>query len=622
MLRPKAESEIFFRGLKTRATLFGAVLFIGFAIMAIRLWNLQVIQYQQLAARAENNSVRERVLEGLRGKIFDRNGITLVDNRPSFDLSIVPEDAGDASKVLALLHNTIEFDIDAALAEIRNSRPFKPVIIKKGLEWDEIAFVEEHKFDIPGISLTVKPVRNYLYGQFAAHLIGYLGSISPGQYKKADKNYYGRNDVLGQSGLEQKFEATLRGRKGKKIVEVDAEGREIEELGKLPARSGTDLTLTIDKAAQDAAEKAFEGKMGAAVALDPNNGEILAFVSKPSFNPNDFAMGIESDKWRALVQNEFHPLQNRAIRGQYPPGSTYKLLVATAALAEGIIDENTTLFCPGHFTLGRRTYNCWKKVGHGAVNVHKAIVQSCDVFFYRVGLALGIDKIAEYADKFGLGKKINFGMRGEKSGLIPSKAWKKKWRKEKWIRGETVSCSIGQGYDLVTPIQMARFAALFANGGSLVMPHLVADKPEKNLKPVKTDLPEYAINIVRKGMLGVVHEPHGTAWRLKLEKMPYRYAGKTGTSQVIRMKKNVKWEHEKMPIKFRDHGWFVAFAPFENPKIAVAVIAEHGGHGGEAAAPVAKAIIDAYMRAEPVKKRKPIVKVTPPEHVVLPEEAN
>lgn len=600
MLRPRTEWEEFLEKRKSKSIIFMALVSLGFALLVLRLAQLQIMEHTALSHRADSNRIREVTLDGRRGKIFDRRGVPLVDSRPSFQLSLIPEDVENPRAALEFLSGRIEFDLDSTLEKVRKSRSFEPVVIKRDIQREEVAFAEENRLDLPGVFLQIKAIRNYIHGNFASHLFGYLGAITPEQYEKEGPAVYSRDDFVGKSGIEKVFEKSLRGEKGLKRVEVDAAGRELAQLGAIPPKSGQDITLALDYEAQTAAERAFEDKMGAAIALDPNTGDVLAFVSKPSYDPNVFARGISFAKWNELREGAFHPLQNRAIQGMYPPGSTFKIVVAAAGLEEGIVSEETTIFCPGHFTLGRRTYRCWKKVGHGHMTVHDALVQSCDVFFYNVGLKLGINKIAAYAKRFGLGRPTGIDMLNEKPGLIPTTKWKEKNRNEPWIMGETVSCSIGQGYVLATPLQQAGMIAAVANGGTLVKPKILLDGARPPSGEAVADTSENSVSvapetldIIRRALRGVVAEPHGTAWRLK--KGPYSYAGKTGTSQVIRMKHDDPEDMEDIEIRFRDHAWFVAYAPSDNPKIAVAVIAEHAGHGGDAAAPIAKKIMDAYL---------------------------
>lgn len=602
MLKPRAESEFFFKRLRGKIAVFAMLTTLGCALIVMRLWHLQVMQYTALATKAESNRIREITLEGLRGKIQERNGVTLVDNRPAFYLSAAPEDMEDPEREIGFLASSMDIDVKASLESVRSVKPFQTVTLKRDLNREEVAFVEEHRIDLPGVFLEIRPVRSYVYGELASHFLGYLGAISETQLLRPEFSMFSRNDFIGQSGAEKTFETTLRGQKGLKRVEVDAAGREISHLGDVPPKTGGDLRLTLDFEAQTAAERAFEGKMGAAVALDPQTGETLAFVSKPSFNPNGFAYGINSAEWKSLVEGEFHPLQNRALQGQYPPGSTYKVVMAAAALQEGVITPSTTIFCPGQFTLGNKSYRCWKKEGHGSMNVHTALVQSCDVFFYTVGLKLGINKAATYVNGFGLGEKSGLDPVTEKSGLIPTTGWKERARNEKWILGETVSCSIGQGYVLVTPVQMARMIAAVANGGKLVTPRIALDGASRaGEKTRMAPVSPQNMEIVRNALRGVVYEPHGTAWSLR--DGPFEYAGKTGTAQVLKMKQGDYTKSENLEFKYRDHAWFISFAPFDDPKIAVAVIAEHAGHGGDAAAPIARAIMDAYLSKTLVAKR-------------------
>lgn len=616
MLRPRIEAEFFFKRLKRNVIIFTVIIAAGFMILTLRLWHLQVAQHELLAHRAENNRIRQKTLDGLRGKIFDRHGTPLVENRPSFELALTPEDVENPEEELAFLATRVKIDPEIIIARIKKSKPFERVIIKRDISRADVAFIEEHRNRLPGIYLEVRPIRNYIYGDLAPHLLGYLGTITPAQLSLAPPDTYSRTDSTGHYGVEKIFEASLRGGKGKKMVEVDAAGRQLNLLGLKPPKSGADLYLSIDLTTQVAASEAFKGRMGAVVAIDPNNGDILAIISRPAFDSNAFAFGISAPEWSALLKNEFNPLQNRAVQGQYPPGSTFKVVVAAAGLEEKIIDENTTIFCPGHFKLGNRSYRCWKKGGHGKMNIHTALVQSCDVFFYQLGVWLGVDTIARYAKMFGLGDHPGSSFESEKSGLIPTKAWKEKAKNERWIPGETVSTAIGQGFVLTTPLQMARLVATIANGGKLVTPNLLrrrvdtvvlsqspdsqegarpADKTPLAESKIHQKISAYAISVIQNAMRGVISEPHGTGWRLK--HYPFDIAGKTGTSQVIRMKKDEKAQKEGdgTPFKFRDHSLFIAYAPFDHPKIAIAVIAEHSGHGGSVAAPIAGKIIDAYL---------------------------
>jgi penicillin-binding protein 2 len=592
-VKQRSDSQRYFERLKRRLAIFGIGAVIGFSVISLRLWQLQVAQYETLKNRSENNRIRQVALDGLRGSITDRNGKLLVDNRPSFELSIIPKNVPDLDATFLVLSEKVPIDIPEAREVIKQSRSFDRVVIKRDITREEVAFVQERRYRLPGVFLDIRPIRRYLYHDSAAHLIGYLGAITPDELEAAQPSVYSRTDFTGRFGVEKAFEPILRGGKGFKIVEVDATGREMAELDNYPAKQGGRLPLALDIETQKAAEHAMGDRKGAIIALDPATGEILAFVSSPSFDPNRFAFGVTQERWGELVNDERHPLQNRVTQGLYPPASTFKLVVAAAALEVGIIDPHTTVHCPGYFRYGDHTYRCWNRGGHGSVNVTDALVQSCDVFFYSVGEKLGVDKIAEYAHQFGLGVEPGLAVGPERSGLIPTIEWKKRVRKEDWYPGETISCAIGQGYTLTTPMQLARMTAFIANGGQLVTPtaihgggHLADSyKSETTISPA-------TLKLVQQAMRGVVHSSRGTGRRVNGNK-GYEYGGKTGTAQVVVLREYAK--NETIPEEFRDHALFVGYAPFDNPKIAVAVVIEHAGGGGANAAPVAGIVIDAYL---------------------------
>lgn len=622
MLKPRPESEIFFKRLKRKVFIFTLIVTFCYTMIVLRLWHLQIVQYTTYIDKAENNRIRQITLDGMRGKIKDRNGVIMVDNRPSFQLALIPEDIENPDAALSILRDKFSVDPVLAMKDIKKAKSFQTVILKRDIVREDVAFVEEHRINLPGIYLEIRPIRNYIHGHLGAHLLGYLGAITEGQLAESKDYIYSRDDFIGQAGVEKSFESVLRGAKGIKRIEVDAAGRELSELNITPPSSGEDLRLTIDYDTQLAAEQSFEGKLGAAVAIDPNTGDILAYVSKPSFDPNMFSYGINNKDWKRLTDDEYHPLQNRPIQGQYPPGSTYKIVTAAAGLEEGVVTPQTRIFCPGSFTLGNRSYRCWKKGGHGTVDVHQALVQSCDVYFYTVGHKIGVDKLSKYSHMFGLGEKTGIDIAGEKAGLIPTTAWKKRARKESWIAGETISCAIGQGYVLTTPIQLTRMVAVIANGGSLVTPHLVYDTHHEAPVPRSARISAKTIEIIKDALHGVTYEPHGTAVSA-LKNGRYEYAGKTGTAQVIRLGQD---RENSTDPRHKDHAWFVAYAPYDNPKIAIAVLAEHGGHGGEAAAPIAGVIMDTYLMkigVPPTREPAPpqVAKTQPPKPKDEEEEA-
>ncbi len=583
-----------------------------FLILGMRLWYLQILKVEELQTLSENNRIRKIPLPPYRGKIFDRNGEALVGIRPSFNLYLIPEDARNVSETLKFLSKKIAIDSRKVFASIKSIQSFDSALIKADISREQVAFVEENSRMLPGVHLLVEPLRNYVHDHLSAHALGYLGEISKATLQAKPRSGYSQGDLVGKSGLEKIFESYLRGEKGYKEIEVDVAGRELRVLRELPPKSGGDLTLALDLRIQKTLENLMRAEgddpfAGAAVVMNPQTGEIIAMTGQPSFNPNLFAAGISRNNWRKLQTDAFHPLQNRAIDGQYPPASTYKIVTAYAALEEKLIVPETTINCPGYFKLGRGTYRCWKKAGHGRVNLHDALVQSCDVFFYNVGNRLGVDAIARYAAMFGLGKKTGVKLLGEKRGLIPTSQWKLRTKRQPWLKGETISASIGQGFNTVTPIQQATMISMVANGGRRIQPVLVkradtfkAQGDVKALPQAETPagLNKDSLELIRRALLGVVNDKHGTGWRARMKNI--KISGKTGTAQVVRMKTDdEQGKDDEIPYKFRDHAWFVAFAPYERPEIAVSVIVEHGGHGGAVAAPIAKKVIQTYFKLYP-----------------------
>ena len=586
-----------------------------FLILWMRVWYLQILKGESFMGLSENNRVRFISLPSYRGKISDRNGETLVTIRPSFNVYITPEDAPDLNGTLEELLNHIEFDTSKVLKDISRAPPFVNVLVQADITREQVAGIEENNRLLPGVQLKVEPLRNYIYGDLSSHVLGYLGEISEDKLNAVRGAGYRLGDLVGKEGMEYLYEADLKGKKGYKEVEVDVAGRELQTLRKLPPQSGNELVLTLDLRIQQVVEQLMTGTAekpinGSAVVIKAQTGEILAITSKPSFDPNLFASGISVENWRKLIFDEMHPLQNKAIDGQYPPASTYKIVTAFAGLEEKLITPETTIFCPGYYRLGRGIYRCWRRGGHGYVNLHDAIVQSCDVFFYSLGHRLGVDNLAKYALELGFGVLTHINLPGEKPGLIPTKQWKLLAKKEAWFPGETISVSIGQGFNLVTPIQQAKSIATIANGGMVLRPYLVKKIRDKEGNVLKEWFPKIerrlnhlpgTLKIIREGLLGVVNEKKGTGWRARLSKL--KVSGKTGTAQVVRLKKVLlgpDGEKPEIPYVFRDHAWFVGFAPYEHAEIAVAVIVEHGGHGGATAAPIVRKIIETYNKYYPM----------------------
>jgi penicillin-binding protein 2 len=591
----------------------GAALFVAISVLIIRLGYLQIIKGDEFRQKSENNSVRFRNLKPLRGLIMDRNRVILVDNRPSFDVIYIPnKNRGNESSIEKLKNlyqsKSLELLYDQSVS--KNAKPYLPIKLEKNVDMEKVALIETNVLDLPGIYIDVSPIRLYLNGEMLAPIIGYTGEISKEDLEKNGGRYtYG--DVLGKHGVEKFFDSYVRGRRGAELVEVNVYGKEIKNLGRIDPVSGYNIVLNIDADLQKATGDALTGKSGAAVVLDVRDGSVLAMFSAPSFDPNLFNSGISYDQWEKLQNNPLCPLSNKAISGQYPPGSTYKLIVAAAALEEGVVTPETKIFCNGFFTLGNRTYRCWKKGGHGSVNLHQAIVGSCDVYFYTVGKMLGVDKIAQYAKRFGLGEIAGIDLPNEKSGLVPTKEWKLKRKKSPWQMGETTSISIGQGFNLVTPLQLANAFSAFANGGTLWRPRLVKyiestdGKIYKEFSPEKEgelNLNPKTIEILNSALWGVVNEPGGTGKNAKLSGIDV--CGKTGTSQVLGLPQNEIARRAKRLASFqKDHALFACYAPSKNPEIAVAVILEHAGGGGAVAAPVARSILSAYFEGKKKNKK-------------------
>ncbi len=560
-----------------------------FALFAIRLWQLQVLQGKEYRKISMGNMLRIIKIPAPRGIIYDRNGAPLVKNSPYFYASLMPENLKQVNiQYLADILGINAGDIYARINK-KGLSQFEPIKLKEELTFKEIAAIEARRSDFPGLIIDIDMSREYLYGDIGAHLIGYLGKLNPSQSKNPEFKDVPPKAFIGQWGAELIFDKSLRGIPGERIIEIDALGREIKLLQENPPVKGEDLKLSIDINLQKAAEDAFAGRTGAVVALKPDTGEILGLVSLPAFDPNLFARGINYSQWAALIQDKKMPMLNRALQSQYPPGSTFKIVTAIAALNEGVITPDTKVTCTGGITYGKWRFGCWKKGGHGTVSLHKAIVESCDVYFYEAGKRLGIDKIAEYARKLGFGSETGLHLVKERSGLIPDTKWKHEKRNQQWYLGDTFNAAIGQGYVAATPMQMAQLMSVVANGGLIYRPVMV--KTEAPLQPIASvDIKPHILDLVRDGLYGVVNESGGTGGAAK--STITTIGGKTGTAQVVSIRKS----SHHLPEKLRDHAWFVAFAPVEKPAIALCVFVEHGGHGSGAAAPIAKLAIEAYLK--------------------------
>jgi len=591
--------------LKQRIIGVSVCIIFAFSVLFLRFVYLQIIKGDEFRILSEKNAVRLTGIKAPRGLILDRNKKLLVDNRPSFNLKIMLEDAGDVKETLTKVSQMMGTPFEDLMKKITDAGEgafYKPVVLQDDISRDHLAVIEAHKFDLPGVFIDIEPTRHYIHNKTASHLLGYLGEVNNDELLSGKYPNVKTGDSIGRYGVEKSFETYLQGKRGGRQIEVDANGRTIKILKTVEPVTGLDLKLTIDLDLQQTAEEMLKDKHGAVVALDPNTGDVLVMASAPSFDQNDFVGGINSKKWKALMSDRGKPMTNKAIQGEYPPASTYKIITSMAALEEKAIDIHTTFFCPGFFKYGNRVYRCWNKNGHGNVSILEAITQSCDVFYYQAGDKVGVDGLAKYAMGSGLGKKTGIMLEDEKKGLIPTSSWKKKRFNESWHRGETLSIAIGQGYDLVTPLQMAVFIAAVGNGGTLYKPRIVSaiEGSQGNvIKEIPAEvagkLPagEKTLEIIRKGLQDVVENDRGTAKRIRLKHV--KIAGKTGTAQVFSVKSGDKLKTEHLDFYLRDHAWFVCYAPAENPVIAVSVLIEHGAHGSTAAAPIAAALIGQYI---------------------------
>jgi penicillin-binding protein 2 len=589
--------------LRPRTRLIYLLVALAFLGIVARLIFLQAIQGERFSYLSENNRIRIKRILGTRGMIYDQRGDLLVDSRPSFDLLFVPEDSQNPEATLRQLARYLGREEIELLENFRQSKSrsaFDDIILGRDVDWATVVAVETHQLDLPGVTLRVRPRRNYADGPAGAHVLGYLGEIGPRQLKSFKQEGYELGDEIGQYGLEKKWEQYLRGRGGGQQVEVDALGRRVRVLSEVISGPGYTVHLTLDRKLQQTAYEALQGKEGTIVVIDVHSGAILAMASTPAFDPNVFARGIKGDEWRALIKDRLRPLSNRAIQGQYPPGSTFKVVMAIAGLEEEAIQPDTKISDPGFFPFGNRNFRDWKKEGHGAVDLHKSLVESCDVYYYTLGTRLGIDKIAKWARAFGLGEKSGALLDDEKGGLVPDTEWKRKRFRQPWYPGETPSVAIGQGYLTVTPLQLANMMAAVANGGTLYRPRLVSKVETIEGQRVYEQGPEVIRNIglkpatltrVRDALTDVVQGAAGTG---KAARSPMiTLAGKTGTAQVVEMK-GAYLKSEQLAYFNRDHAWFISYGPADKPEIAIAVLIEHGGHGGSAAAPMAKMVAEKY----------------------------
>lgn len=567
-------------------------------VLLLGFWKLQVIDSDKYATLAERNRVREIPVIAPRGRMLDRDGRVLVDNRPSFSVLLLRDDMAQVEKHLGVISDGLGIplaDLKDQLNSTKSLAKFQPIIIKSDASPADIAFIESHKTDIPVLEMIKSSRRRYLPGGFLSHAVGYVGEVSEQQIESSNGKLR-LGDFAGKFGLELQYNDSLQGTDGKRRVVVNSLGKEMKDmpLPEQEAIPGKQIQLSIDYDLQQVAEQSLGDRPGAVVALDPRNGEVLAMSSHPTLDPNDFAVRVSSENWKKLNEDPHKPLLNRAIQAQLAPGSVFKIVTATAMLEDHVPPQSFTTFCPGYASFFGRPYHCWVYYAtkgpksHGITNLHEAILQSCDVFFYNVGLRIGIDRLAYYGSHFGIGHKTGIDLPAEETGLMPSPQWVERVLHRKWYQGEVISVATGQGAVTTTPLQLARMIGGIASGGVFMQPHMLKDAP--NVKQERFPISEHTVEEVTDAMYGVVNEPHGTGGQLKLTGI--EFSGKSGTAQVIGYDTRSRVGKQK---KFEDNAWFVGYAPRRNPEIVVSVLVQESGkHGGEAAGPVVRDVIKAY----------------------------
>lgn len=587
------------------------VIFLG---LLTGFWQLQVVRSDYYANLAERNRIRTLPVMAPRGLILDREGRTLVEHYTSFSVILVRDYVEEVKDDLPRIAEGLGLETDALAAKLEenaDAAPFQPIVLKEEATLADIAFIEAHRTDLPQLELLLVYRRRYPPDGYGAHLFGYVGEASR---REIEKSGFALGDVVGKMGVERYFNENLMGRNGQRRVIVDSRGKEVEKLDRVNPIPGHPLRLTIDADVQQAAETALQGRKGAIVALDPRTGDILALTSHPNFDPNLFAVSIPPEEWRALTEDPDKPLLDRAIQAQLSPGSVFKILIAAAALEEGVIDkDHFTVYCPGYANHYGRVFRCWRPGGHGTVNLHRAIVESCDVFFYEVGRKLGIERISRYAKMLGLGALTGIDLPGEQAGLVPSSEWKQRTQKEPWYDGETISVAIGQGPLLVTPLQLAYMVGGIATGGHFAKPHLLYD-PDAEPAVHNVGLRPETVKEITAGLSGVVNE-EGTGRSARLAEV--EVGGKTGTAQLVSLDARNRARGES-GRSFVDNAWFVGLAPARDPEIVVTVLVEHGEHGANVA-PLARDVIKAYFDKRLAAPRPEVARAPAPSVVKAAE---
>lgn len=593
-----------------RAFVVGGIQGLLLTTLVGRLGWLQISQSQRYRMLAENNRINVKLVAPPRGLIIDRMGKLLAINDQNFRLVIIPEQTAKLDDTLRRLQKHIDLsekDIERLKKQSKKNTPFFPLEVRENLDWETVSRIEVNLPDLPGVAIDVGEVRSYPMAQATAHILGYVGAVSKGE-DNIDPLLKMPGFKIGKTGLEKTYDLELRGKAGASEVEVNVVGREVRELRRTSPSAGKTLQLTIDAELQAFTQaRLLEQRSASAVVMDARSGELYALSSSPSFNPNEFAKGIPADLWEQLLADPGLPLNNKAVGGSYPPGSTFKMITALAGLEAGIINQNTVVFCPGHYQLGNARFHCWKRGGHGTVNVVRALAESCDTYFYKMAVDLGINRISEMARRFGLGQRLDVELPEERAGLMPTTQWKRQTMADKvWHPGESIVCSIGQGYVQATPLQLAVMTARLVNGGYAVKPWLtgyVGDVPTHDQPWEKIGVKSKHLELIMKGMDRVVNYPGGTALGSRITDEGMGMGGKTGTSQVKRITADERArgvKQEDLPWKFRHHGLFVGYAPVDNPRYVCAVVVEHGGGGSAVAAPIAR---DLLLQAQKLNPR-------------------
>jgi penicillin-binding protein 2 len=607
-----------YKSFSRRVAILGGGKVVLLSILAGRMYQLQVIESDKYKTLADENRINLRLLPPPRGRIIDRYGRPLAINQENYRVTLVAEQVRDIDTMLDTLSGIIsleDYERQRILREVRRRRGFVPVTVRENLNWEDVSRIEVNAPDLPGLSIEVGQSRQYPFADDFAHVLGYVSAVSEKEVT-GDPLLELPGFKIGKNGVERIFDLNLRGKAGNSQVEVNAVGRVIRELSRQEGQPGDDLRLTIDRDLQKmTADRLREEKSAAAVVMDIHNGDVLALSSVPGFDPNEFVTGLSSRTWRRLISDPHTPLINKAISGQYAPGSTFKMVVALAALEAKIVGPDHRVFCRGHTQLGNARFHCWKKHGHGWQDMTDAHKNSCDVYFYDIAKRIGIDRIAEMANRLGFGSKTGIDLPSEKGGLIPTRAWKKALIGTAWQQGETLISGIGQGFITATPLQLAVMTARIANGGKAVVPRLVRPagksepgKDNKDAEPAFKPLgiSKRSMDVVREGMNRVTNELRGTAYGARIKEEGMEMSGKTGTAQVRRISKaerdtRVLKNHER-PWRERDHALFVGYAPSDNPRYAVAVVVEHGGGGSKVAAPIARDLLLATQKRDPANR--------------------